>query len=92
MRSSRPKVLHALGGRVLIRHVVDAVAPLDGRLALVIGPGGEAIGRQVPGAEIFVQYAGPAMPDDIDRPQDREGGNRRAAGQCFQQHHSERIG
>jgi bifunctional UDP-N-acetylglucosamine pyrophosphorylase/glucosamine-1-phosphate N-acetyltransferase len=55
MRSSRPKVLHAIGGRVLIRHVVDAVAPLNGRVAVVIGPGGEAIGRQVPGAEIFVQ-------------------------------------
>jgi bifunctional UDP-N-acetylglucosamine pyrophosphorylase / glucosamine-1-phosphate N-acetyltransferase len=55
MRSSRPKVLHAIGGRVLIRHVVEAVAPLNGRVAVVIGPGGEAIGRQVPGAEIFVQ-------------------------------------
>jgi bifunctional UDP-N-acetylglucosamine pyrophosphorylase / glucosamine-1-phosphate N-acetyltransferase len=55
MRSSRPKVLHAIAGRALIRHVVDAVAPLGGRVAVVIGPGGEAIGRQVPNAEIFVQ-------------------------------------
>jgi bifunctional UDP-N-acetylglucosamine pyrophosphorylase / glucosamine-1-phosphate N-acetyltransferase len=55
MRSSRPKVLHAIAGRVLIRHVVEAVAPLGGRVAVVIGPGGEAIGRQVPDAEIFVQ-------------------------------------
>jgi bifunctional UDP-N-acetylglucosamine pyrophosphorylase / glucosamine-1-phosphate N-acetyltransferase len=55
MRSSRPKVLHAIAGRVLIRHVVDAVAPLGGQVAVVIGPGGEAIGRQVPDAEIFVQ-------------------------------------
>src|SRR5262245_47367763 len=56
MRSSRPKVLHAIGGKVLIRHVADAVAPLAGRVAVVVGPGAEAIGRQVPGAEVFVQH------------------------------------
>jgi len=56
MRSSRPKVLHAIGGRVLIRHVFEAIAPLQGRIAVVVGPGGDAVGRQVPGAEIFVQH------------------------------------
>ena len=56
MRSSRPKVLHAIGGRVLIRHVADAVAQLEGRVAVVVGPGGEPIARQVPGADMFVQH------------------------------------
>jgi len=56
MRSSRPKVLHAIGGRVLIRHVADAVAPLEGRVAVVVGPGGEPIARHVPGADVFIQH------------------------------------
>ncbi len=40
MRSARPKVLHALGGRSLLAHVVAAARALDpDRLAVVVGHG-----------------------------------------------------
>jgi len=55
MRSSRPKVLHAIGGRVLIRHVLEAVKPLGGTVAVVVGPEGQAIAAQAPEARAFVQ-------------------------------------
>jgi bifunctional UDP-N-acetylglucosamine pyrophosphorylase/glucosamine-1-phosphate N-acetyltransferase len=60
MRSSRPKVLHAVGNRPLVWHVLDAVAALGGRVAVVVGPGAESIPANVrahtPEAEIFVQH------------------------------------
>ena len=37
MRSSRAKVLHAIGGRALIAHVLDAVKESAGATAVVIG-------------------------------------------------------
>jgi bifunctional UDP-N-acetylglucosamine pyrophosphorylase / glucosamine-1-phosphate N-acetyltransferase len=43
MRSSRPKVLHEIGGRSLIGHALSAVATAHGRIAVVIGPGQDAI-------------------------------------------------
>ena len=59
MRSSRPKVLHAIAGRTLLQHVLEAVVPLGGRVAAVIGPGMDAVGGNVraalPQAECFVQ-------------------------------------
>jgi len=59
MRSSRPKVLHAIGGRTLIAHVLVAVGTTDGRTAVVVGPGQEAVVKAVkalvPGAEFYVQ-------------------------------------
>ena len=59
MRSSRPKVLHAIGGRTLIAHVLVAVGTTDGRTAVVVGPGQEpvvkAVKALVPGAEFYVQ-------------------------------------
>src|SRR5215475_3600033 len=59
MRSSRPKVLHAIGGRSLIAHVLVAVGTTDGRIAVVVGPGQEAVVKAVkalmPGAEFYVQ-------------------------------------
>ncbi|RDD61586.1 bifunctional UDP-N-acetylglucosamine diphosphorylase/glucosamine-1-phosphate N-acetyltransferase GlmU [Ferruginivarius sediminum] len=40
MRSSMPKVLHAVAGKAMVNHVLDAVAELSpDRVAVVIGPG-----------------------------------------------------
>ena len=60
MRSARPKVLHAIAGRSLLAHVLDAVAKAGSTtIAVVVGAGGEAVAaeakRVVPAAEIFVQ-------------------------------------
>jgi len=78
MRSARPKVLHALGGRPLLGHVVataEALAPQ--RCIVVTGHGAEAVEaafagaqrafvRQMPqlGTGHAVQQAVPALPDD----------------------------
>lgn len=43
MRTSRPKVLHEIGGRSLIGHALGALAPAADRIAVVIGPGQDAV-------------------------------------------------
>ena len=60
MRSARPKVLHAVAGRSLLAHVLDAVRQAGGKMvAVVVGPGADAVAAEaqhvLPGAEIFVQ-------------------------------------
>jgi bifunctional UDP-N-acetylglucosamine pyrophosphorylase/glucosamine-1-phosphate N-acetyltransferase len=60
MRSARPKVLHEVGGRSLLAHVLAAVhAAGSTSTAVVIGPDAEAVAtearRVLPGADIFVQ-------------------------------------
>ena len=60
MRSSRPKVLHAIAGRSLLAHVLAAVDSASGAAtAVVIGPDQEAVaaevGRLAPTAVVFVQ-------------------------------------
>jgi bifunctional UDP-N-acetylglucosamine pyrophosphorylase / glucosamine-1-phosphate N-acetyltransferase len=60
MRSTRPKVLHAIAGRSLIAHVLDAVRKAGGTTAaVVIGPGADAVATEarsvLPAAEICVQ-------------------------------------
>jgi bifunctional UDP-N-acetylglucosamine pyrophosphorylase/glucosamine-1-phosphate N-acetyltransferase len=60
MRSTRPKVLHAIGGRTLLAHVLDAVREAGGTgAAVVIGPDAAPVAtearRILPSAEIFVQ-------------------------------------
>ena len=78
MRSARPKVLHALGGKPLLGHVVataESLAPQ--RCIVVTGHGAEAVEaafageqrvfvRQMPqlGTGHAVQQAVPALPDD----------------------------
>jgi bifunctional UDP-N-acetylglucosamine pyrophosphorylase/glucosamine-1-phosphate N-acetyltransferase len=42
MKSARPKVLHRLGGRALVRHVIDCAALLSARQAVVITGHGAA--------------------------------------------------
>jgi bifunctional UDP-N-acetylglucosamine pyrophosphorylase/glucosamine-1-phosphate N-acetyltransferase len=59
MRSSRPKVLHAIGGFPLIAHVLAAVRETGGATAVVIGPGQDkvaaAVAATLPAAKTFVQ-------------------------------------
>jgi bifunctional UDP-N-acetylglucosamine pyrophosphorylase / glucosamine-1-phosphate N-acetyltransferase len=59
MRASRPKVLHAIGGRSLIAHVLAAAGTTGRAQAVVVGPAQEAVVAAVkaamPGAELFVQ-------------------------------------
>jgi bifunctional UDP-N-acetylglucosamine pyrophosphorylase/glucosamine-1-phosphate N-acetyltransferase len=60
MRSTRPKVLHAVGGRTLLAHVLDAVREAGGTgAAVVIGPDAAPVAtearRILPTADIFVQ-------------------------------------
>ncbi len=59
MRSSRPKVLHAIGGRSLLEHVLLTAGLPGGDLAVVVGPGQTeveaAIRTIAPDAAVFVQ-------------------------------------
>ena len=78
MRSARPKVLHALGGKPLLGHVVATAESLAPQHCIVVtGHGAEAVEaafageqrafvRQMPqlGTGHAVQQAVPALPDD----------------------------
>ena len=60
MRSQKPKVLHEIGGRPMILHVIAAAqASLCDEIAVIIGPGRDDVAQTVrqfaPDAKIFVQ-------------------------------------
>jgi bifunctional UDP-N-acetylglucosamine pyrophosphorylase/glucosamine-1-phosphate N-acetyltransferase len=60
MRSSTPKVLHGIGGRTLIAHVLTAAVQAGGAgIAVVVGPGREDVAAEArklaPQAQIFEQ-------------------------------------
>ena len=58
MKSAMPKVLHALGGRALLQHVVDTATQLSpDRLHVVIGHGADAVRSSIdaPGANWVLQ-------------------------------------
>jgi bifunctional UDP-N-acetylglucosamine pyrophosphorylase/glucosamine-1-phosphate N-acetyltransferase len=60
MRSSKPKVLHGIGGRTLIAHVLTAALEAGGAgIAVVVGPGREDVAAEArkvaPQAQIFEQ-------------------------------------
>jgi bifunctional UDP-N-acetylglucosamine pyrophosphorylase/glucosamine-1-phosphate N-acetyltransferase len=60
MRSEVPKVLHAVAGRSMLGHVLALSTAVGGeKLAVVVGPGMDAVGREAlaaaPGASVFVQ-------------------------------------
>src|SRR5919206_3711462 len=60
MKSSRPKVLHAIAGRSMLAHVLAAVREAGAeRSAVVIGPGREDVAAEArmlsPEAAIFTQ-------------------------------------
>ncbi len=77
MKSALPKVLHGLGGRALLQHVLDAAAPLQARRTVVVtGHGADAVeamaatsgavfARQMPqlGTGHAVQQAVPLLDD-----------------------------
>ena len=56
MKSERPKVLHAVAGRPMIGHVLDAVAGLNPRqVGVVVGPDMDSVARAVAPHETVVQ-------------------------------------
>jgi len=60
MRSSTPKVLHSIGGRSLIAHVLAAASAAGGaEIAVVVGPGRDDVAAEArkiaPQAQIFEQ-------------------------------------
>ena len=56
MRSSQPKVLHSIGGRPMIVHVLDLLATVSAeRLAIVIGPSHDAVREAVAPAPTAIQ-------------------------------------
>jgi bifunctional UDP-N-acetylglucosamine pyrophosphorylase / glucosamine-1-phosphate N-acetyltransferase len=56
LNSALPKVLHEIAGQPMIRHVVDALQPLEPAATIVvIGRGMETVARAVAPAEIVVQ-------------------------------------
>ena len=60
MRSSTPKVLHSIGGKTLIAHVLGAAIEAGGAdIAVVVGPGRDDVAaearRLAPGARTFEQ-------------------------------------
>jgi bifunctional UDP-N-acetylglucosamine pyrophosphorylase/glucosamine-1-phosphate N-acetyltransferase len=60
MKSSRPKVLHEVGGRAMLAHVLASLGVAGANaVAVVVGPGRDDVAEVArlasPGAEIFVQ-------------------------------------
>ncbi len=60
MRSSKPKVLHEVGNRAMVSHVLTAVKSAGAdAVAVVVGPGREDVAAEaramVPGAQVFTQ-------------------------------------
>ncbi len=56
MKSDRPKVLHAVANRPMIRHVVDVAASLaPSRLVAVIGPGMDDVAKAAMPAKTVIQ-------------------------------------
>ena len=78
MNSTRPKVLHPLGGRPLLAHVLDTARSLQGTdIHIVIGHGAEQVRAMLPESDIHwvlqqqqlgtghaVAQAMPAVPDE----------------------------
>ena len=60
MRSAMPKVLHQIGGRAMLAHVLASIAGAGAtHVAVVVGPGRDDVAREAhraaPHAEVFVQ-------------------------------------
>ncbi len=53
MRSDLPKVLHAVGGKPILHHVIDAARQLNPQKIIVVyGFGGEQVQQQTPGDDL----------------------------------------
>ena len=46
MRSRQPKVLHRLAGRSMLRHLIGSAEAVFDRIAVVVGPGMDAVARE----------------------------------------------
>ena len=56
LKSARPKVLHEIAGRPMIRHVLDALAPLEPAVTVVVlGSGMDAVAAAVAPAQTVIQ-------------------------------------
>jgi bifunctional UDP-N-acetylglucosamine pyrophosphorylase/glucosamine-1-phosphate N-acetyltransferase len=56
LNSATPKVLHQIAGRPMIRHVTEALRPLDpAATVVVLGPGMEAVAHAVAPAKTTIQ-------------------------------------
>ncbi len=56
MKSTLPKVMHKIANRPMIRHVLEAVAPLaPARMVVVIAPGMDEVAKSVAPAETAIQ-------------------------------------
>ena len=55
MRSALPKVLHPLGGRPMIQHLLAACAPVFGRIVVVVGPDMPELESAVAPHDVVVQ-------------------------------------
>jgi len=78
MRSDWPKVLHPVGGRPMLRHVIDTARQLQpASIHIVYGSGGDAVREAFPDADLYwceqaqqlgtgdaVRAALPAIPDN----------------------------
>lgn len=78
MRSDLPKVLHAVAGKPILHHVIDAARQLQPKsITIVYGFGGEQVKQHTPGDDLYwvlqaeqlgtghaVQQALPALPDE----------------------------
>src|SRR5262249_36790333 len=57
MRSSFPKVLHEIAGRPMIRHVLEALRPLEpAATVVVLGPKADAVANVVAPATTATQF------------------------------------
>ena len=62
MHSQLPKVLHALAGRPLVSHVIDAARALDARrIVVVYGHGGEKVRESLSGADLAFAQQEPQL-------------------------------
>jgi len=56
MKSSRPKAMHALAGRPMLRHLIESCEAVFDRIVVVVGPGMEALAKIAAPHAVVVQH------------------------------------
>ena len=56
MKSARPKTLHPIAGKPMLRHLLDSCAEVFDRVVVVVGPETEAVGRAAAPFPAVVQH------------------------------------
>ena len=56
MKSARPKALHPIAGRPMIQHLIASCEAAFDKVALVVGPEGEAVAREAVPHAAFIQH------------------------------------